>query len=343
MTYSGETKQSKSTLKIPNLNNDVNLFSKMYIACQDRESDMDSFFTHENHPWPPALASNGIMHCTNKSDLMSCLETIVSSSESVPKVEAKIIDGSAIVHLLDPKKSTQSVKTFEEYTKYVFLPYVQKMLNDVARLDIVWDVYRKDSLKSQTRKKRGNGCQIKVDTDTMVPSNWKAFLSCDENKDSLFKLLACAIRELQPSPQKIVIATQGDNAISTPILDMSGLACSQEEADTRLLFHAFHAYNQGHRKLMVCATDTDVVVIAIAVASVLDNCEIWVAFGYGSKVRYIPCHQIAINIGSDASWGLLFLHAVSGCDTVSSFHGIGKKTAWNAWCSMPHLKPLFAK
>ena len=140
----------------------------------------------------------------------------------------------------------------------------------------------------------------------MIPSNWKAFLSCDENKDSLFKLLACAIRELQPSPQKIVIATQGDNAISTPILDMSGLACFQEEADTRLLFHAFHAYNQGHRKLMVCATDTNVVVIVIAVASVLDNCEIWVAFGYGSKVRYIPCHQIAINIGSDASWGLLF-------------------------------------
>ena len=167
--------------------------------------------------------------------------------------------------------------------------------------------------------------------------------SCRKLEFSLFKLLACAIRELQPPPQKIVIATQGDNAISTPILDMPGLACSQEEADTRLLFHAFHAYNQGHRKLMVCATDTDVVVIAIAVASVLDNCEIWVAFGYGSKVRYIPCHQIAINIGSDASWGLLFLHAVSGCDTVSSFHGIGKKTAWNAWCSMPHLKPLFAK
>ena len=72
---------------------------------------------------------------------------------------------------------------------------------------------------------------------------------------------------------KLVIATQGQNAVSSPIVDMSCLICSHEEADTRLLFHAFHAYNQGYRKLMVCATDTDVVVIAIAVASVLDNCE----------------------------------------------------------------------
>ena len=112
--------------------------------------------------------------------------------------------------------------------------------------------------------------------------------------------------------------------------------CSHEEADTRLLFH-------GYRKLMVYATDTDVVVIAIAVASVLENCEIWVAFGHGSKVRYIPCHQIAVNLGSDTSMGLLFLHAISGCDTVSSFYGIGMRTAWNAWCSMPHLKQIFAQ
>ena len=127
----------------------------MYIACQARESDMDSFFSHENHPWPPSLASNGIMHSTNKSDLMSCLESIVPTSESVPKVDVKIIDDSAVVHILDPKKSTQSVKTFEDYATYVFLPYVQNILYDVGRLDVVWDVYQKYNLKTQTRQKRG--------------------------------------------------------------------------------------------------------------------------------------------------------------------------------------------
>ena len=86
----------------------------------------------------------------------------------------------------------------------------------------------------------------------MIPSNWKDFLSCDENKDKLFKLLACSIRELQPPSQKLVIATQGQNAVSSPNVDMSGLICSHEEADTRLLFHAFHAYNQGYKKFIIC-------------------------------------------------------------------------------------------
>ena len=148
-------KQLKSTSKIPNLNNDVNLFSRMYIACQARESDMDSFFTYENHPWPPSLASNGIMHSTNKSDLMSCLESIVSTSESVPKVDVKIIDGSAVVHILGPKKSTQSVKTSKDYAKYVFLPYVQNMLHNVVRFDVVWDVYKKRQSQNSNKTKTG--------------------------------------------------------------------------------------------------------------------------------------------------------------------------------------------
>ena len=79
---------------------------------------------------------------------------------------------------------------------------------------------------------------------------------------------------------------------------------------------------------MIHATDTDVVVLAIAVSSVLKDCKIWVAFGHGSKLRYIPCHLISAELGNDATWGLLFLHAISGCDTVSAFYGIGKKTAW---------------
>ena len=40
-------------------------------------------------------------------------------------------------------------------------------------------------------------------------------------------------------------------------------------------------------------------------------------------------------LGSHVAWGLLLLHGFSG----SAFRGIGKKTAWTAWHSMPHLTP----
>ena len=124
---------------------------------------------------------------------------------------------------------------------------------------------------------------------------------------------------------------------------MSSLMSTQEEADTRLLFHAAHSINHGFNKVMIHATDTDVVVIAVAISSIFQNCEIWVAFGHGNKLRYIPCHLIASELGKDASCGLLFFHAVSGCDTVSAFRGVGKKTAWAIWRSMPHLDQVFAR
>ena len=85
------------------------------------------------------------------------------------------------------------------------------------------------------------------------------------------------------------------------------------------------------------------VVLAIAVSIVLQHCEIWVAFGHGSKLRFIPCHLIAAKLGNDGSWGILLMHALSGCDTVSAFHGIGKKTAWAVWCSIPHLATVFSR
>ena len=135
------------------------------------------------------------------------------------------------------------------------------MLQDVFRVDIVWDVYREDSLKAQTRRNRGAN-------NTSIPANWRNFLRVDANKDALFRLLASAIQEFQPPIGKKIISTLGQNAVSSPISDISDLCCIYEEADTRLLFHASHSFHDGFSKMMIHATDTDVVVLAIAVSSV---------------------------------------------------------------------------
>ena len=95
--------------------------------------------------------------------------------------------------------------------------------------------------------------------------------------------------------------------------------------------------------MMTHATDTGVVVIAVSVSSISQKCEVWIAFGHGNKLRYIPCHRIANKLGTDASCGLLFFHAVSGCDTVSAFREVGKKIARDIWCSMSHLDQIFAR
>ena len=116
----------------------------------------------------------------------------------------------------------------------------------------------------------------------------------------------------------------------------------QEEADHRIMLHCAHAYQHGiMKKIMVHATDTDVLVLAIATASVLEGCEIWLAFGHNKNFRYIAAHTIAAELGDDWCKGLLSMHAFSGCDTVSSFCGIGKKIVRDVWRSLPSLTTLF--
>jgi len=47
----------------------------------------------------------------------------------------------------------------------------------------------------------------------------------------------------------------------------------------------------------------------------------------------ICCHYV--------EYALLFLHAFSGCDTVSSFAGRGKKTSWEIWKICDEVTPAF--
>jgi len=73
-------------------------------------------------------------------------------------VDAIILDGAVVVQMLQPK----AVSTFEEYFDSVVAPYILRQLEDVKRLDIVWDVFKDDSLKKVTREKRGSGQWRKV-------------------------------------------------------------------------------------------------------------------------------------------------------------------------------------
>ena len=105
-------------------------------------------------------------------------------------MDAIILDGAVVVQMLQPT----AVSTFEEYFDSMVALYILRQLEDVKRLDIVWDVYKDGSLKKVTREKRGSGQRKKILLSTRIPSDWKGFLRVVENKDELFKLLATKVR-----------------------------------------------------------------------------------------------------------------------------------------------------
>lgn len=114
--------------------------------------------------------------------------------------------------------------------------------------------------------------------------------------------------------------------------------CSHEEADSRLFLHIAEAYSLGHRSFIVRGADTDIVVLAVALASKLTELNtLWIAFGTGKTFRYIPAHIYAEQLGNLKATALPMFHALTGCDTTCDFHGIGKKTAWEACMEFPEV------
>ena len=78
--------------------------------------------------------------------------------------------------------------------------------------------------------------------------------------------------------QGSVITNNGD------CLHTSELApCNYEESDTRVFLH----YNQGYRRIIVIATDSDVVVLCISFMSYFPDSEIWIDYERGKHQRDI--------------------------------------------------------
>ncbi|KAJ8377441.1 hypothetical protein AAFF_G00259990 [Aldrovandia affinis] len=140
--------------------------------------------------------------------------------------------------------------------------------------------------------------------------------------------------------------TREEDAVSNRTINLAGVApCSHEEADTRIFVHARHATEAGSKVIMVKASDTDVVVIAVSVLQALQELglqQLWVAFGQGQHLRWVPVHDLCCTLAEKRK-GMLFFHAFTGCDVISAFRGKGKKSAWQTWDVCDEASGVFSK
>ena len=326
--------------KISLLKNDVALFSRLYIVMQQRSSDMTTFFSHENHPFPPSLSDCGKLRFGKKSDL---LEILTKDIQNDPPncIDVKLLDGAAVVHLLP----TSNVTTFDEYADVVFVPHIMKQLENSRRVDVVWDTYIPSSIKESTREKRGKGFRRKVAGKNKLPGNWAGFLPDPTNKQELFAFLSNRISTMDCPEHKEIIVTSGTTAVLRGS-DRSMELCDHEEADTRLLIHLLDALQNGCTNCLVRTVDTDVIVILIGkfheLITLCEEVNIWVAFGTGKNFTYHHINAIYEDLGREKSLALPVFHSFTGCDTTSAFFGKGKKTAWEAWKSYDAVTSAFS-
>jgi hypothetical protein len=184
---------------------------------------------------------------------------VVEVKYEAPEVWMKVIDGAAFVHMHPPRSSS----TYGNYCDEELFRKIKYAFQHTERLDIIFDVYRENSLKCQTRENRVEEIIISVRKDTPICKNFQKFMRNDSNKTELFKMISEAVIRIPESKNKVV-ATIGNRVVTNTSLDTSRLElCSHEEADTRLLLHALDRANTGIRKISILTVDTDVVVIAL--------------------------------------------------------------------------------
>ena len=175
---------------------------------------MDNFFQYENQDYPPSISIFNELRSGNKADLLKYLEKTGDSPalSEPPQSDMVIIDGTAIVNALKPDAGM----TFKDYAANKFIPRISTLLSNVKRIDVIFDVYLEDSLKSTARLHHGQGSRKRVRDNHKVPSYLKSFLRHSENKTELFSFFANYGHENFKSTNKTVVFTLGSVVLCTP-------------------------------------------------------------------------------------------------------------------------------
>ena len=140
--------------------------------------------------------------------------------------------------------------TFSDYASEVFLPHVMKQLQNVQRLDVMWDEYVNGSLMTYTCSTRCKGSRRHVESSNAVAKNWMEVLRNDDNKTELFSFLSMKTANLETEGQ--IIVTHHKDVLCTQPRNTTGLApCTHEEADTTMFLHVSDAVNHGYGRVLL--------------------------------------------------------------------------------------------
>ena len=343
-TMAKTCKVKSSSEKAITVNADRDLLNRLVIAAKSRSVNLKNVLSYELSTVPFSMTHiDGTLRKTNKSVLLGELQINGDMHPKLPPTQsgvstALVIDGMAVVQMIKSGGAT----TFGELASIHFKFITSSMgMNGCCRVDIVFDQYLPMSIKAGERLQRGQSSALEVkilSQETPIPKQWHKYIANPENKrnlcDFLVKSIATMGHSMLHEGQQLYIGGGHKNDTERAILISRGqqivveaLNSNHEEADTRLLLHAKHA-SMNHQRIIIQSPDTDVAVLCTAHFELLNCQELWFRTGVRDKVRYIAIHKIFPRLGKNVCKSLPGFHAVTGCDSTSSFAGIGKKKAF---------------
>ena len=293
---------------------------------------------HELSTIPLSIAKvGGDMHSTSKAELIDILKGQINIPSELPETDMKtcvLIDGHVLIKALGKPNGCQ---TFGEYAD-AFFNVVRRYFN------VVFDRYiGEDSIKASTRAKRiGKTKPIRKVIDgphVPLPHVWSNFISMDENKSDIANFLSEMIMQKgEDLPERWELVTGGGFSSPTDarstrrqIVHLHG---NHEESDTSLILHSCEAASDGYERLVLRCSDTDVLLVLFYFMPTR-VAEVWMVSGMSTQQKCYPVHTMSNQFSQSVRENLLSFHSLTGCDTVSSFSGYGKKKWWKFFQRQP--------
>lgn len=254
--------------------------------------DLIRFFSYELSPFPMSIFDSMWLRKNAKSSLFALFKAV--PLEDFDQTDAIfVIDGGMLLHkVLWPHNNTFSS------IAAAYVSFIRRNYGD--RVFVVFDGYSEISTKSseQDRRKRKKGSIDYDFTATMVPQiSQENFLSSSKNKSLFIDLL---IEHFNRHNIKwIQCGGDADLTIVKTAIDQS-----------------------RHNKVVIVSEDTDVMVLLTALTP-NDNEIIFVKPKKGKSAPKVYSSRSLDHCPVMKS-NILFIHAMSGCDTTSAFYRKGK-------------------
>lgn len=245
-------------------------------------------------------------------------------------VDMVVVDFMAFIRKL-PQKIVSSLENYGNLARTLMNLIVNHAVGSSAkRIDIIFDVYRKNSIKDDERASRSSsqGITVSIKKDIQkLPVDMSLFWSSMENKIQIqYYFMNWVVKNCEIDKEVYFGGIpDGSHCIKLVCgitLECPELSSVQEEADDRLMFHINHGCKSGVRSVLVLSPDADVLTCLLYHLQktwTLD--ELYLKLGRGKTV---PLHMLVQKLEHDIVANLPAIHALSGCDTTSK---VGSKLA----------------
>lgn len=279
--------------------NPTQLFHRMVCVIRSDE-ELAANLHFELAAWPPALFKDCCMRKgSGKAALIPVLESYCKPASSLPNNignVAYIIDGGYLLHKCIWQRNERYQEIVNKYVSYVTDHYGS---TDVT---VVFDGYSLPSTKDCEHARRGESSEVIVNENTYAALTPDVFFSNSKNKTRLITILTKHL------------TTAGINVVQ-----------AETDADTLIVSTAITMSKHGKTSVLV-GEDTDLLVLLIAHAE-RDIYMLIPSKGKRTQKVY-SSKSLQDSLGVMKQY-LLFIHAVTGCDTTSALHGKGKSMAFD--------------